>query len=124
MTALGTAARRWLESRWMNNTFRIVAILSLLVGLSVGKSQYDLTQCQLAYNDATNRATEQRAVAAAADRKALDDMIGAIANARFLPPGEAGPAVSKALDGYLAARAAADAQRTSNPLPAPPSQTC
>lgn len=124
MSRIGSAARRWLESPWVNNTFRVIAIVSLVIGLSVSKRQYDLTQCQLAYNEATNKATSQRAEAAAADRKALDDMIGAIANARFLPPGEAGPAVSKALDGYIAARKAADQQRQSNPLPAPPSERC
>ncbi len=124
MTAIGMRARRLLESPAMNNVFRVVAIISLLIGLSVGARQYRLTSCLTAYNEASNRATEQRAEAAAADRKALDDMIGAIAGARFLPPGEAGPAVSKALDGYLAARAAADQQRKSNPLPAPPSERC
>lgn len=124
MSKIGVVARRWLESPWVNNAFRIIAIVSLLIGLSVGKAQYDLTQCQLAYNNATNAATALRSEAAAADRKALDDMIGTFAGARNLPPGEAGPAVVKALDDYIAARKAADEQRRSNPLPAPPSQTC
>ncbi len=124
MSAIGMRARRLLESPWMNNVFRVVAIVSLLVGLSVGARQYRLTSSMTANNVATNQASAQRAEPAGADRKALDDMIKAIADARFLPPAEAGPAVSKAMDGYLAARAAADQQRQSNPLPAPPSERC
>lgn len=124
MSAIGTRARRLLESPWVNNVFRIIAIVSLLIGLSVGARQYRLTNCLTAYNEATNKASAQRAEAATSDREALDAMIKAIADARYLPPGEAGKAVSDALDNYLAARAAGDKQRQSNPLPGPPSQTC
>lgn len=124
MTAFANAAKRWLESPRTYRIFQAIAIASLLIGLSVGIKQYNLTACLTAYNEASNKATEQRSEAAAADRKALDDMIGTFAGARNLPPGEAGPAVVKALDDYIAARKAADEQRRSNPLPAPPSQTC
>ncbi len=124
MTAIGNAARKLLESGWMNNAFRVVAIISLVVGLSVGARQYRLTACLSSYIETSSRATAQRAEAGGADRKALDDMIKSIADARGLPPGEAGKAVSDALDDYLAARAAADGQRTSNPLPEPPSRAC
>ncbi len=124
MTAFATAARKVLDSPRTFRAFQVIAILSLVIGLSASVKQHQLTACLTAYNEATNRASAQRAEAAAGDRKALDDMIKAIADARYLPPAEAGKAVSGAMDGYLAARAAADARRQSNPLPGPPSQTC
>ena len=124
MTTFARAARRWLDSPRTFRVFQMIAIASLLIGLSVGVKQYRLTTCLTAYNEATNKATAQRTEAAQADRRALDDMIKTIAGARGLPPSEAGKAVSNALDGYLAARAVADQQRKSNPLPPPPSQTC
>lgn len=124
MTAFAAVARRWLDSPRTFRVFQLIAIASLMIGLTVGVKQYNLTSCLTAYNEATNKASARRAEAATSDREALDAMIKAIADARYLPPGEAGKAVSDALDAYLESRAAGDAQRKSNPLPGPPSQTC
>lgn len=124
MTEIAEKAKGWLESPAIYRVFQFVAVASLLIGLSVGIRQYNLTGCLAQYNDATNKATAARTEAAAADRKALDDMVQAIVDARALSPEQAQAAVNKALTGYLVARASADGQRKGNPLPGPPSQTC
>lgn len=114
----------WLDNPMVTRVFQAIAAVSLLIGLTVGVQQARFTACLANYNEASNAATKQRTAAAEADRKALDDMIQAIADARSLPPTEAGNAVSKALTGYLQARAFADGQRSGSPMPGPPSQTC
>lgn len=124
MTEIAEKAKTWLESPITYRVFQLIAVISLLVGLAVGVNQYQLTSCLADYNEASNKATAARTDAAAADRKALDDMVQAIVDARALPSEEAQQAVQKALTGYLVARASADGQRKGSPLPAPPSQTC
>ncbi len=122
MTQALERTRNWLESPVTNRVFQIIAVVSLLIGLSVGVRQYQLTSCLATYNETTSQSTLLRSAAAEADRKAVDDMVRAIAEARRAPDPAA--AVDKALSGYLQARAFTDGQREGKPLPAPPSQTC
>ena len=124
MTEIAVKAKGWLESPVIYRVFQVIAVVSLVIGLSVGVKQYALTSCLADYNEASNKATAARTEAAAADRKALDDMVQAIVDARSLPQEQAQQAVQKALTGYLVARASADGQRKGSPLPGPPSQTC
>lgn len=121
MTEVAAKAKKWLESPWMNTAFRVIAVVSLLLGFGVGIRQYELTECLAEYNEASNKATAARAEAAGSDRKALDDMVKAIADA--YDSGDR-TATRKALNDYLVSRARGDGQRQGNPLPAPPSQTC
>ena len=112
----------WLDSAAVTRVLKVIAIVSLLASLVVGYNQSRLTACLAAYNEASNKATAARTDAAQADREALDTMINAIAHAGSTPDPKA--TVNKALNDYLVSRARADGQRSGNPLPAPPSQTC
>lgn len=112
----------WLDSPGVTRLLKVVAILSLLLAVGVGVQQARLTSCLAAYNEASNLSSRARTEAAEADRKAVDDMVKAIAEARRAP--DPAGAVDQALGGYLQARAFADGQRAGNPLPGPPSQTC
>lgn len=121
MTQALVKTRNWLESPGINRVFQIIAVVSLLIGLSVGLKQYQLTACLAAYNEATSQSTQLRSVAAEADRQALDEMIRTISNAQ--QTGDKA-AIGSALTTYLTTRARSDGQREGKPLPAPPSQTC
>lgn len=108
----------WLDSPGATRVLKLVAIVSLLLGLAVGVQQAQLTACLAAYTEAANVSSKARTEAAEGDRKALDDMVKSIAGAKD------SATVKDALSTYLQARAFADGQRASNPLPGPPSQTC
>jgi hypothetical protein len=118
--------RMWslLDSRTVTRAIQLIAIVSLALALFVGVKQYRLADCLARYNDDQAASSGQRLIAAEQDRKALDEMIGAIAGARSVPPEQAQTQVNGALDTYLAARRGADEQRRRNPPPPPPSQRC
>lgn len=121
MTQTMTAARRWLDSDRVTQGIKVIAVLSLLISLTVGVRQFVLTNCLAAYNEAVSVSTNARTSAAEADRQALDDMIKRVATARHSGDQKA---IDEAFSQYLQARAFANGQRASNPLPAPPSQMC
>jgi hypothetical protein len=103
---------------------KIIAIVSLLLGLAVGIGQYRLSTCLAHYNDAQSAATAQRADANADTNAAIDKVIRAIANASQLPVDQRQMAVAVAFQEYIKSRATADEQRKLNPNPAPPSESC
>jgi hypothetical protein len=113
-----------MDTRAAGRTVQVIAVVALFLSLLVMGRQIGLTNCVADYNDKSARASGARLAAAEQDRKALDVMIAEIAGARLVPPDEAGPKVSRALDTYLSARNEADKQRQRNPPPPPPSQSC
>lgn len=115
----------WLDSRAVTRVIQVVAIASLLLALFVGLRQYSLADCLSRYNDDNAKSSGQRLEAAEQDRKALDDMIGAVAAARSATsPADAQRQVKTAFDTYLQQRAEANEQRRRNPPPPPPSERC
>jgi hypothetical protein len=117
-------AWRWLDSKAATRIIQVVAILSLFAALFVGVRQYSLADCLSQNLTDTSNASAQRLQAAEQDRKALDNMIAAIAGARSASPAEAQAQVNGALDTYIEARRQSDEQRRRNPPPPPPSQAC
>jgi hypothetical protein len=109
-------AYAWLDTRSATRVLQIVAVVSLLVSVVVGFRQYELTNCVAHYNEVNNVSQRARAEAADTDRQAQDTLFRQIAD-------DPQHAFDK-LRAYNASRAAADAQRSSNPIPPPPSQTC
>ncbi len=116
--------KRWFDSAAVTRATKIVAIASLVAALTVGLKQAQLTSCLAHWNDVNISIQQSRSAAAESDRKALDDMVSAIANSRDLPPSQVKSAVDQALLTYLKRRAYADGERAGNPLPDPPSATC
>ena len=110
------AVIRWLSSRQADIAWKIMAAVALALSVTIGVRQYQMTQCQARYNEASNASQRARAQAAEADRQAQDAMFTAVA---ANPRG-----AIAAIRQYNQARAAADAQRASNPVPPPPSETC
>jgi hypothetical protein len=114
-------ARRWLgwlDTPTATRVLQVVAVISLGLGLVVGAQTAQLTRCQADYAEASNANSRERTAAAEADRKAIDDMVKAIAGAK------AGPDIRVALENYLRTRAENDKKRAANPLPKPPSTEC
>lgn len=124
MTLAAERAKAMLDSAAVTRAFKVIAICSLLLALFTGVKQYRLATCLAEYSDATNANSRARATATAQDRKAVDDVILAIADARSKPPAEAKAAVDKAFADYKAARAFADGARSVSPIPDPPSAHC
>ncbi len=122
MTA--ATAWRWLDSKVVTRIVQLVAIASLFLALFVGLRQYALADCLSTNVTDSANASAERLKAAEQDRKALDDMIGAIAGARSATPEQAQAQVNAALDTYLDVRRQSDEQRRRNPPPPPPSQAC
>lgn len=117
--ALMSPARRlvtFLDSRTAIRLVQAMAALALLLSLLVGFKQYRMTACQAAYNEQSNRSQQARAEAAKTDRDALDKLLQVVADN---PRGSI-----DAIRQYNQSRLAGDAQRASNPVPPPPSQTC
>lgn len=108
----------FLDSDPLTRGLKLIVILIMGGMLWLTAQQRELAQCQINYAEKSARATEQRAQAAEEDRKTLDRMVDAVANATTRDAPKA------ALVGYLNSRAAADQKRANNPLPAPPSQFC
>ena len=97
---------------------RICGTASLVVAISLYAGQREYVQCQAAVNNALITAQVARAGAGEQDRDAMDRLVSDVTKATS-------PADSRAaLARYQQTRAAADADRAANPLPAPPSQTC
>lgn len=106
----------WLDSRAAIRIVQVMAAIALVLSAGVGVRQYQLTGCVARYNERSNESQRARAQAADADRKALDDMLQVVAD---------NPRQSiVAIKHYNEIRAQADAQRSSNPIPPPPSETC
>jgi hypothetical protein len=117
--SLVAAARRvlvWLDSGAATRLAKVVAAVALVLSVAVGVKEYALTQCQARYAEASNSSQRARAQAADVDRRAQDRLFQAIAD----DPGNA----IASLRSYNDARAMADAQRASNPVPPAPSTTC
>jgi hypothetical protein len=108
----------FLDSDPLSRAIKLAVIVLLLGVVWLTSEQRQLAQCQINYAEKSARATEQRAQAAEEDRKTLDRMVDAVANATTRDAPKA------ALVSYLNSRAAADQKRADNPLPAPPSQFC
>lgn len=107
-----------MDSRPAWRAAQIVAFLSLFLSVAVGAKQYSLASCLADYNNQSAQASGQRLDAAEADRRALDEMLASVVNAKERS------AAGAALRAYVDARADADAKRARNPLPAPPSVSC
>ncbi len=118
------SALGWLDSKVVTRIIQVAAIISLLLALFVGLRQFQLADCLSRNVSESANASAERLKAAEQDRKALDDMIQAIAGARSASPAEAQAQVNGALDNYIASRKASDEQRRRNPPPPPPSQAC
>ncbi len=115
----------WLDAPMVTRAIQLAAIVSLVLALFVGLRQYQLADCLATYNDDNAKSSGQRLAAAEQDRKALDDMIGAVAAARSATSqADAQRQVSEAFDTYLKQRAEANEQRRRNPPPPPPSERC
>lgn len=118
------SVKTWLTKPSIDLAIKVIAIVSLLLGLGVGTAQYRLSHCLARYNNAQAAATAQRAEAAQSTYDAIDKVIRAIAVVQTLPVTARQAAVTTAFDTYLQSRAAADEQRKLNPNPAPPSESC
>ncbi|MEU1810938.1 hypothetical protein [Micromonospora aurantiaca (nom. illeg.)] len=105
-----------LDSRLAFRLVQFFAALALVLSVYVGVQQVRLTQCLAAYNEASNKASAARTLAAEQDRAAQDELFRQIA--------EQPRNGIDALREYNDQRAQADEQRRRNPLPAPPSQRC
>ena len=117
----------WLDSRGASRAVQVVALLALLLSVYVGVKQYRLASCLASYNDRSAKATGARTEAAERDRAAQDAMWQAFADAgdpQKVPPAQAQAYAKAAFEKFLKDRAQANAQRASNPLPAPPSEVC
>ncbi|AGL13889.1 hypothetical protein [Actinoplanes sp. N902-109] len=111
-----TTIKRTLDSGWATRAVQLIAIVALVLSLWLAAAQRSQVACQARYNEASNTSQRARAEAAQKDRDAQDHLFQAIAdNPR---------SAIVSLRAYVQARAAADAQRTANPVPPPPSETC
>ncbi|HEX5543670.1 MAG TPA: hypothetical protein VFX60_19305 [Micromonospora sp.] len=105
-----------LDSSLVTRAVQLIAVLALGLSLWLGVQLRAQTACQAAYNEASNASQRARAMAAEQDRQAQDELFRQVAD---------NPQSTVVhLRAYLARRAAANAQRHANPIPAPPSQTC
>lgn len=117
--SLVAAARRavaWLDSRTADRIVKAMAVIALVVSMGLLVKHYQLTNCLARYNEQSNASQRARADAADTDRAAQDKLFLQIAD----DPRHAFDKVRA----YNISRAAADAQRASNPIPPPPSETC
>lgn len=110
------AVIRVLGRPWVDAIFRALIVVALVVGVWAALGQRQLTRCQAAYAEASNRSTAARAHAAEEDREALDELVSAVVRDPH--------AGLDALREYERVRAAADARRAANPVPPPPSNRC
>lgn len=114
--AVARAVKQWLERPGIELSLKLLVIVSLGLGGWATFGQWQLTRCQAAYNEASNRSTAGRAQAAAEDREAVDDLVSSVIR---------DPANGlEALRGYESTRAAADQRRAENPVPPAPSTRC
>lgn len=111
-----SAVVRWLDGPLANIIWKGMALIALVLSVAIGVRQFQMTQCQARYNEASNVSQRARSEAAEQDRQAQDAMFKAIAK----DP----KSTIVLLNGYLEDRAAANAQRAQNPVPPPPSETC
>lgn len=114
-----SAGRRivtWFDSITATRVVKIMALTALVVSIYASVGQYRLTACVARYNERSNVSQRARAEAAETDRQAQDVLFRAIAD-------DPRHAIDR-IRAYNESRATADAQRASNPVPAPPSETC
>jgi hypothetical protein len=129
-----------LDAPTTTRIFKILAMTSLLVSLFVAFQQYQLTDCLATYNETNNTRTRILTETALKERNAerrRDDALDSV----FLDPSlqipqdertpDDGARVRRLFAEYLdaardlaAQRAAADADRSANPVPPPPSLVC
>ncbi len=96
----------------------VASVVALGMSALVGYQSRGQAECQARINEQLVVAQSARAKAADQDRDAVDRLISDVSEAKS-------PADSRAaLQRYRDTRASADAERTRNPLPAPPSQRC
>jgi hypothetical protein len=124
MTDVAVKARTFLDGAGVTRFIKVIAVLSLMAALFTGTRQYQLSDCLARYSEASNISQRARAEATEQDRKALDAMIAAVANARQLPAAQARAVVDAAFADYGKARAFADGSRSVSPIPEPPSAKC
>lgn len=92
----------------------VALVVSVLSGI---RRELD-ADCQSRVNEHLILSQNARAAAAEQDRRAIDSLVNAVAEAQS-------PAtIRQALDSYRKARTETDLDRARNPLPAPPSETC
>lgn len=115
---------RFLDGRIMFRIVQVIAIVSLLIGLSASVQVYSLTNCLADYNDRDAAASRARAATFERGTEAEDDMWLAFADAQKMPPDEARRVSTEAFNRYVAERRAAREERLKHPLPAPPSKVC
>jgi len=106
------------RNRIIGYSVMVASIFALLMAVYTSYRSAVYTHCQANVNEALVRAQTSRAAAAEQDRDAVDRLVTDVLNARSREDSRA------ALERYRATRAAADAERAKNPIPAPPSQTC
>lgn len=111
------------------NSMHVVGALVVILGITTAVQGYvqneatqRLTLCTQAYSNGFADAIDERSKASADAQNALDDFITAIA--RATPTQEGRDQVRKAVDDYLAKRAAAKKAQSENPYPAPPRDVC
>lgn len=95
-----------------------LSVAALAMSFVATTTQMTYTRCQAAVNDALIHAQRDRADAAQQDREALDRLVTDVLAATDRTKSR------QALQDYVNARAAADAQRAAHPIPDPPSSTC
>ncbi len=116
-----TARKTW----WaLDVAVKVVAIVALLLSLFGLYRWNELGNCLASYNNQASASTGARIEAAERDRKALTDLVSAIANARGATREDAAARVNAAFDVYVRTLAESDRARKDNPPPAPPSQVC
>lgn len=120
------------RQRWVGILVLGLAIVSLIWSTVTGVQSFQYARCQAGVNEALVQTSVARAAAAEQDRDSDRDESAATAELirtvfEVQTPAEriaAYTAYRKALDEINARRAEAEAQRTQNPLPAPPSAIC
>lgn len=105
--------RHWLKTGAADNAIRVAVVLSIALSLFSNFYVNKLQTCQTNYSLTNAAALRARDVAAQTDRKAWDDMVGAVLSATTREESRG------ALESYVATRARADALRAQNPLPVP-----
>lgn len=99
---------------------RVVALLVILTSIGViflGIQDSRQTECNARYNEAQARSQQARAVAADADRQALEALVRSLVDENTSDGREQ-------VDKYLAAIERTDEERRRNPVPPPPPDLC
>lgn len=107
-----------MRQRVMGWVVLTASVIALVFSAVTGVQARDHAKCQQRINEQLVVASNARASAAAQDRDAIDRLIADVSEAKS--PGDSRIALQR----YRDTRAAADAERERNPLPAPPSQRC